>query len=78
MLDDLSRVAAATEISKRTFSIARQSILIGIGISIMLMGVFATGKFTPLAGALIQEVVDVIVIFNALRAHFITPTALDN
>ncbi len=78
MLDDLSRVAAATEISKRTFSIARQSILIGIGISIMLMGVFATGKFTPLAGALIQEIVDVIVIFNALRAHFITPTALDN
>jgi len=34
-----------------------------------LMLLFSTGKFSPVAGALIQEVVDVIVIFNALRAH---------
>lgn len=76
MLDDIGRVASATEISKRTFAIARQSILIGIGLSLMLMLVFATGKFSPLAGALVQEIVDVFVIFNALRAHFITPSNL--
>ncbi len=69
MLDDLSKVAVALEIAKKTFAIARQSILIGIVISVGLMGVFATGLFPPLLGALLQEVVDVVVIFNALRAH---------
>lgn len=69
MLDDLGRVARAATIAKRTFFIAKQSILIGIALSIVLMLIFATGKFKPLYGAIIQEVVDVIVIFNALRAH---------
>lgn len=71
MTDDLSRVAAAIEIAKKTFGIAKQSILFGIGLSIALMIIFATGKFPPLYGAILQEVVDVIVIFNALRAHSI-------
>lgn len=69
LLDDLSRVARVVEIAKRTFFIAKQSILVGIALSIGLMLVYATGKFPPLSGALIQEVVDVVVIFNALRAH---------
>ncbi len=69
MLDDVGRVANAFEISKRTFFIAKQSILIGIFISLGLMGVFATGHFKPVLGAALQEVVDVAVIFNALRAH---------
>lgn len=73
MVDDVSRVAMAFEIAKRTFSIARQSILVGIALSMVLMLVFATGKFTPLTGAILQEVVDVVVIFNALRAHLIAP-----
>jgi len=72
MLDDVSRVAMAHALAKRTFKIARQSILAGIGLSVLLMLVFATGKFPPLAGALLQEVVDVVVIFNALRAHLIS------
>ncbi len=69
MQDDLTYVARAVAIARRTFRIARQSILIGIGLSLVLMLIFATGKFSPVAGALIQEVVDVVVIFNALRAH---------
>jgi len=71
MTDDLSRVAVAIEIAKKTFGIAKQSILFGIGLSIALMFIFATGKFPPIYGAILQEVVDVIVIFNALRAHSI-------
>ena len=69
MLDNLEKVATSVAIAKRTFFIARQSILIGIIISIGLMLIFSTGKFQPVYGAIIQEVVDVIVIFNALRAH---------
>ncbi|HLC91440.1 MAG TPA: heavy metal translocating P-type ATPase [Candidatus Saccharimonadales bacterium] len=69
MLDDVGRVATSVAIAKRTFFIAKQSIMIGIAISVGLMFVFATGRFKPIYGAIIQEVVDVIVIFNALRAH---------
>lgn len=69
MTDNLQQVAVAARIAKRTFTIATQSILIGIVISVGLMALFATGKFTALTGAILQEVVDVVVIFNALRAH---------
>jgi heavy metal translocating P-type ATPase len=69
MADDIRHVATAFGIAKRTFGIARQSIIIGILLSFVLMGFFFTGKFSPLLGAVLQEVVDVFVIFNALRAH---------
>lgn len=69
MLDDLGRVARGVQIAHRTFAIARQSIFVGIGLSVLLMLVFASGKFLPIYGAAIQELVDVVVIFNALRAH---------
>jgi len=69
MQDDVAKVADSVEIAKRTLFIAKQSVLIGIFLSLGLMAVFATGKFTALQGALVQEVVDVVVIINALRAH---------
>lgn len=69
MKDDFSKVATIHAIAKRTFKIARQSILVGIGLSVLLMIVFATGRFAPVVGAAVQEIVDVVVIFNALRAH---------
>lgn len=69
MQDDLAQVARAVGVAKKAVSIAKQSILVGIIISIGLMIIYATGKFSPLSGAILQEVVDVIVIFNALRAH---------
>ena len=69
MPDDLNQVAVAYLIAKHTFKIARQSVLAGIGLSIILMVVFASGHFLPVYGAVLQEVVDVVVIFNALRAH---------
>lgn len=69
MQDNISLVAKAVAIAHRTIRIARQSILIGIGLSIILMLIFATGKFPAIYGALVQELVDVVVIINALRAH---------
>ncbi len=67
--DNFAKVEEVHRIARRTFTIARQSILIGIGLSVVLMFVFATGKFSPVLGAAVQEIVDVVVIFNALRAH---------
>jgi P-type E1-E2 ATPase len=54
--------------AKRTIAIARQSILWGIGLSILCMILAALGFIPPLAGSLIQEGIDVAVILNALRA----------
>ncbi len=54
--------------AKRTISIAKQSILWGIGLSILCMILAALGYIPPLAGSLIQEAIDVAVILNALRA----------
>lgn len=69
MKDDFGKVADTHRIARRTFMIARQSILVGIGLSVVLMFVFATGMFKPVVGAAVQEIVDIVVIFNALRAH---------
>lgn len=69
MLDDIAHVSQAVDIAKNTFKIAKQAILAGIGMSIVLQLIFFTGKFKPVYGAAVQELVDVSVIFIALRAH---------
>jgi heavy metal translocating P-type ATPase len=69
MLDDVNKVSSSIDIAKKTLKIAKQSIMIGILISIGLMLVYSTGQFSPASGAAIQEVVDIIVILYALRAH---------
>lgn len=69
MQDNIGKVAEGLFIAKNTLKIAKQSIMIGIIISIGLMLVYSTGKFSPASGAAIQEVVDIIVIVYALRAH---------
>ncbi len=69
LLDDISKSAEAIAIAQRTIHIAWQSIMIGIAISIILMLIAATGLIPAIIGAILQEVVDVVVIINALRAH---------
>jgi heavy metal translocating P-type ATPase len=66
--DRVDRVVAAVRIGRRSLSIARQSVLAGMGISLVAMGFAAAGLIAPIAGALLQEAIDVAVILNALRA----------
>jgi P-type E1-E2 ATPase len=66
--DRVDRVAAAVRIGRRSLSIARQSVLVGMGLSLVAMGFAAAGLIVPIAGALLQEAIDVGVILNALRA----------
>jgi heavy metal translocating P-type ATPase len=68
LVDDLSRVTSAIRISRRTIRIARESIWVGLGLSGVAMVFAALGMITPIAGALLQEAIDVAVIVNALRA----------
>ncbi len=68
LVDEPLRVADAVAIGRSTMRIARQSIGVGIGLSVVGMGFAAAGMLAPTAGAVVQEVIDVAVILNALRA----------
>lgn len=68
LADDVGRVAEAVETSRWTMRIARQSIWAGLGMSGVAMLAAAAGHIPPVAGAVLQEVIDVAVILNALRA----------
>lgn len=70
LADDPARVADAIEISRWTMRIARQSIIAGLGISAVGMAAAALGMIPPIAGAMLQEAVDLAVIANALRASY--------
>jgi heavy metal translocating P-type ATPase len=67
-VDRIDRVAKAVAIGRRSLRIARQSVMVGLGLSVAGMGLAAVGYLPPVSGALFQEVIDVAVILNALRA----------
>ncbi|HEY2377226.1 MAG TPA: heavy metal translocating P-type ATPase [Gemmatimonadaceae bacterium] len=68
LADDVSRVADAVEIGHHTLDVARQSIWLGLGLSIIAMIAASFGSIAPTIGALLQEVIDIASIANALRA----------
>jgi heavy metal translocating P-type ATPase len=68
LVDRVDRVADAVAISRRALSIAHQSVRLGMGASLVAMAFAAAGYLPPVAGALLQEGIDVAVIVNALRA----------
>lgn len=67
--DDLAKVAQARDIAKRTMVVAKQSVLIGIIISCVLMVIASFGIIPTLLGAALQEVIDTVAILSALRAR---------
>jgi heavy metal translocating P-type ATPase len=68
LVDQLDRVLPAIKIARRSRAIALQSVIAGMGLSIVAMIAAALGFIAPVKGALLQEAIDVLVIFNALRA----------
>jgi P-type E1-E2 ATPase len=68
LVDRLDRIIPAIQIARRSRTIALQSVVAGIGLSILGMIAAAFGHITPVEGALLQELIDVAVIVNALRA----------
>ncbi len=67
-VDRLDRLPEAIRIAARSRTIALQSVIAGMGLSLAAMLVATTGALPPVAGAVIQEAIDVVVILNALRA----------
>ncbi|HEY4527231.1 MAG TPA: heavy metal translocating P-type ATPase [Candidatus Paceibacterota bacterium] len=65
---DVRRITDLLDTAKRSMRIARQSIWVGIGLSVIGMILAALGYIPPVVGALLQEVIDIAVILNSLRA----------
>jgi heavy metal translocating P-type ATPase len=68
LVDQLDRVLPAIRIARRSRLIALESVYTGLGLSVAGMIAAALGLITPVQGAIFQEVIDVAVILNALRA----------
>jgi P-type E1-E2 ATPase len=68
LVDQLDRLLPGIEIAQRSRRIALESVVAGIGLSVVGMIAAAFGYLTPVQGALLQELIDVAVILNALRA----------
>jgi heavy metal translocating P-type ATPase len=68
MDSSLQKVDELLHISRRMRRIALQSAVGGMGLSLVGMFVAAAGGLPPVAGAITQEVIDVIAVLNALRA----------
>jgi heavy metal translocating P-type ATPase len=63
----LQRVDEFLHISRRLRTIALQSAVGGMALSLIGMGIAAAGYLTPVAGAIVQEIIDVAAVVNALR-----------
>ena len=70
MDNSLEKVDEFMHISRRMRSIALQSAVGGMALSIIGMVFAATGNLSPVNGAITQEVIDVLAVLNALRAAF--------
>jgi heavy metal translocating P-type ATPase len=68
VVDRADRIPLSIRVGKRSLRIARQSVVVGLALSVGAMFVAAFGYLPPVWGALFQEVIDVAVILNALRA----------
>ena len=73
LVDRVDRIGPGIEIARQSRRIAFESVVAGIGLSVLGMIAAAFGYLTPVQGALLQEVIDVAVILNALRALRIAP-----
>lgn len=77
MDSSLSRVDELLHIGRRMRSVALQSAIGGMALSVVGMGLAAFGLLPPVSGAIAQEVIDVFAVLNALRASVSPRTLTD-
>jgi heavy metal translocating P-type ATPase len=70
MDNSLTKVDEFLHISHRMRTIALQSAVGGMVLSLVGMAFAATGHLSPVTGAILQEIIDVLAVLNALRAAF--------
>ncbi len=67
-VDRVDALADAILIARRSGRIAREAVVVGMGLSLVAMGAAALGWLPPAVGAVLQEGIDVLAIAIALRA----------
>ncbi len=67
-VDRIDALADAVLIARRSKGIALQAVVVGMGLSLVAMVAAAAGLLQPAAGAVLQEVIDILAIGIALRA----------
>ena len=67
-VDRLDRLAEVVHVARRSHQVALESVVGGMGLAAVAMLAAAAGWLPPLPGAIVQEVIDVLAITNALRA----------
>jgi len=77
MENSLKKVDEFMHISRRMRFIALQSAVGGMALSLGGMMFVATGHLTPVAGAIGQEIIDVLAVLNGLRAAFMPKVISD-
>ena len=77
MDSSLNKVDEFMHISRRMRAIALQSAVGGMALSVAGMAFAAFGYLQPVAGAIVQEVIDLVVVVNALRAAFLPQKLTD-
>jgi heavy metal translocating P-type ATPase len=77
MDSSLAKVDEFLHIGRRLRRIALQSAIGGMALSVLGMAVAAAGHLPPVAGALAQEVIDVLAVLNALRMAWPPRTLID-
>nr|WP_239414418.1 HAD-IC family P-type ATPase [Estrella lausannensis] len=77
MDDSLVKVEELLHISRRMRRIGLQSALGGIALSVIGMIFAASGFLPPVAGAISQEIIDVLAILNSLRTAWRPPRLID-
>ncbi len=68
--NDVWKIRDIIHIARKSYRTANQSILIGIGLSLAGMILAFFGFLSPVQGAILQEVIDAVVIVNALRSTY--------
>jgi heavy metal translocating P-type ATPase len=76
LIDQLDRILPAIRIARRSRLIALESVSVGMGLSILGMVAAALGLISPVQGAVLQELIDVAVILNSLKALYDAPKLL--
>jgi P-type E1-E2 ATPase len=77
MDSSLHKVDEFLHISRRLRAIALQSAVGGMALSLLGMVVASAGYLPPVAGAVMQEVIDVVAVANALRVAIPPRTLTD-
>jgi P-type E1-E2 ATPase len=77
MDSSLQKVDELMHIGRRMRRIAMQSAVGGMAVSILAMLVAAMGYLPPVAGAITQEIIDVVAVVNALRVALPPSTLTD-